>query len=103
MSNLLYAMGGSGGSGGNPILGLLPFVLIIVVMYFLMIRPQRKKQKEKEEMLENLKAGDRVLTIGGIYGTIDGIDEKNNKVILNIGNDVKFNVTKSAIADKIEK
>ena len=103
MSNLLYAMGEAGGSGGNPILGLLPFVLIIVVMYFLMIRPQRKKQKEKEEMLENLKAGDRVLTIGGIYGTIDGIDEKNNKVILNIGNDVKFNVTKSAIADKIEK
>lgn len=103
MSSLLYAAGQSGGGSGNPILGLLPFVLIIVVMYFLMIRPQRKKQKEKEEMLDNLKSGDKVLTIGGVYGTIDGIDEKNNRIILNVGKDVKFNITKSAVADRIEK
>jgi len=72
-------------------------------MYFLMIRPQRKKQKEKEEMLENLQSGDRVMTIGGIYGTIDGIDENQGRIILNVGNDIKFNVSKSAIADKIKK
>ena len=49
---------------------LLPMVLIFVVFWFFLIRPQRKKDKEAQEMLNNLKVGDRVCTIGGIYGTI---------------------------------
>ena len=49
---------------------LLPMILIFVVFYFLLIRPQRKKDKEAKQMLENLKVGDRICTIGGIYGTI---------------------------------
>ena len=63
----------------------LPMVLIFVVFYFFLIRPQRKKDKQVKEMLNNLKAGDRVCTIGGIYGTIVGI--KDDTVTLSVGRD----------------
>ncbi len=61
----------------------LPMILIIGVFYFLMIRPQRKKDKKVKEMLANLKPGDRVCTIGGIYGTIKGL--RDDDVILSVG------------------
>ncbi len=60
-----------------------PMILIFVVFYFILIRPQRKKDKQVKEMLNNLKAGDRVCTIGGIYGTIVGI--KDDTVTLAVG------------------
>lgn len=63
----------------------LPMVLIFVVFWFFLIRPQRKKEKKVQEMLNNLKAGDRVTTIGGIYGTIVGI--KDDSVTLAVGRD----------------
>ena len=55
---------------------LLPMILIFVIFYFLLIRPQRKKDKEAKKMLENLKVGDRICTIGGIYGTIVRIKDE---------------------------
>ena len=54
----------------------LPMILIFVVFYFMLIRPQRKKDKEAKQMLENLKVGDRICTIGGIYGTIVRIKDQ---------------------------
>ena len=63
----------------------LPLVLIFVVFWFMLIRPQRKKDKQLKEMLNNLKAGDRICTIGGIYGTIVGI--KDDTVTLSVGRD----------------
>ncbi len=73
----------------NPIVSLLftfaPMILIFVIFWFMMIRPQRKKDKQVKEMLNNLKAGDRVCTIGGIYGTIVGI--KDDTVTLSVGRD----------------
>ena len=73
----------------NPIVSLLftfaPLILIFVVFWFMMIRPQRKKDKQVKEMLNNLKAGDRICTIGGIYGTITGI--KDDTVTLSVGKD----------------
>jgi len=75
--------------GGNMIVALLttflPLVLIFVVFYFMLIRPQRKKDKQVKEMLNNLKAGDRICTIGGIYGTITGL--KDDTVTLAVGRD----------------
>ena len=63
----------------NPVVSLLftfaPMILIFVIFWFMMIRPQRKKDKQVKEMLNNLKAGDRICTIGGIYGTITGIQD----------------------------
>ena len=55
----------------------LPMVLIVVVFYFFLIRPQRKKDKKVKEMLNALKVGDRVCTIGGMYGTITNIRDEN--------------------------
>lgn len=73
----------------SPVASLLvtfgPLVLIFVVFYFMLIRPQRKKDKQVKEMLNNLKAGDRVCTIGGIYGTIVGI--RDDTVTLAVGRD----------------
>ena len=63
----------------------LPLILIFVVFWFMMIRPQRKKDKQVKEMLNNLKAGDRICTIGGIYGTITGIQD--DSVRLSVGKD----------------
>ena len=63
----------------------LPLVLIFVVFWFMLIRPQRKKDKQVKEMLNNLKAGDRICTIGGIYGTIVGI--KDDTVTLSVARD----------------
>lgn len=60
-------------------------VLIFVVFYFLLIRPQRKKDKAAKEMLKNLKVGDRVCTIGGIYGSITQI--KDETLTLSVGQD----------------
>ncbi len=62
---------------------LLPMVLIVVVFYFMLIRPQRKKDKKVKDMLANLKVGDRICTIGGIYGTITGLRE--DTVVLSVG------------------
>ena len=63
--------------------GLLFMIPMILIFYFLMIRPQRKKDKQVKEMLNNLKAGDRICTIGGIYGTITGL--KDDTVTLSVG------------------
>lgn len=68
------------------LLGLVvPLLLMVVVFYFLLIRPQRKKDKKVKDMLAALKPGDRVCTIGGIYGTIVSI--KDETITLSIGND----------------
>ena len=64
---------------------LLPMILIFVVFYFFLIRPQRKKDKQVKDMLANLKVGDRVCTIGGIYGTIVNI--KDDTISLAVGKD----------------
>ena len=63
--------------------GLIIMIPMILIFYFLMIRPQRKKDKQVKEMLNNLKAGDRICTIGGIYGTITGI--KDDTITLSVG------------------
>ncbi len=65
------------------IISLVPMILIFVVFYFMLIRPQRKKDKQVKEMLNNLKVGDRVTTIGGIYGTISGL--RDDSVELSVG------------------
>ncbi|MHC1786522.1 MAG: preprotein translocase subunit YajC [Christensenellales bacterium] len=75
---------------------LLPMALIVVVFYFMLIRPQKKKDKKVKDMLSNLKVGDRICTIGGIYGTISGIRDDN--VILTVGaNDTPMVLARWAI------
>jgi preprotein translocase subunit YajC len=74
----------------------LPLILIMVIFYFLMIMPAQRKQKKVAEMLKNLKTGDKVITNGGIYGTVVGLE--NDAVQLRIAEQVKIKVSRSAIA-----
>ena len=69
--------------------------LIFVVMWFFMIRPQRKQQKELQAFRDGLKKGDKVVTIGGIYGTVSDI--KDNSVLIEVDNNVKIRVSKQAL------
>ena len=80
-------------------------ILIFVVMWFFMIRPQRKQQKELEKFRNELKKGDKVITAGGIYGTVGEIEEKT--ILLKVDGDVKLRVDKSSIvrdpSDNVQK
>ena len=69
--------------------------LIFVVMWFFMIRPQRKQQKELQNFRDSLKKGDKVVTVGGIYGTVAEI--KENTVLIEVDNNVKIRVSKNAL------
>ena len=101
MINLIILMGQAPeGSGGGGILGLLPFILIFVIFYLLLIRPQMKQQKKKQIMLKELVKGDKVVTVGGLHGTIEGIKEKEEVLILKISDNVKVNVSRSAVTSK---
>jgi len=86
--------GEGGGSVGMP---LIMMAMIFAVFYFLLIAPARKKQKQHGEMLGALKNGDKVITNGGIYGTVVGVGE--HVVQLRIADQVKIEVAKNAIAD----
>ena len=79
--------------GGWPMWIML--ALIFVVMWFFMIRPQRKQQKELQNFRDSLKKGDKVVTIGGIYGTVDEL--KDNSVLIIVDRDVKIRVSKQAL------
>lgn len=70
-------------------------ILLFVVMYFFMIRPQRKQQKELEKFRNELAKGDKVVTVGGIFGTVDEI--KENYVLLKVDGETKLRVSKNAI------
>ena len=72
----------------------IPLILIFVIFYFFLIRPQQKKVKEHKIMVENLKRGDKVITVGGIVGTIDRIID-GEKVEVEIANNVKVEIVKS--------
>ena len=105
MVEQLFAMtqGTQGSSGGAGFLSLLPFILIFFVIYFLMIRPQVKRQKEMKILIENLNKGDKIVTAGGIIGTIAGMKEKENIIILKIDQNVKIEILKSSVSKVIEK
>jgi len=100
LTAIAYAMGapaGGAGAQGAPgmLQSLLPLVIIFGIFYFLLIRPQQKKAKEQKTMLDNLKKGDRVLTSGGIYGTIFSLTP--DEVTLVIGENVKIKVARGYI------
>jgi preprotein translocase subunit YajC len=84
------------GGGAQIIAQILPLAIIFVIFYFILIRPARKRQKTLDEMVANLKSGDRVLTTGGLYGTVVAVDD--TRVQLRIADQVKVDVAKSAIA-----
>lgn len=83
-------------SGGSLFSALIPFILVFVIFYILIILPSRKRQKKHQQMVENLQPGDKVLTSGGIYGTVMGVQK--DKIELKIASNVKVDLAKSAVA-----
>lgn len=94
---------GGGATQSNPMIATLLMLLqllpIFLIVYLLLIRPQQKRQKETEKMIQALKKGDRVLTTGGIYGTVVGVDDA--KAVLKVSDDVKLEFAKSAIVQVV--
>ena len=75
--------------------GFLPIIVVFVIFYFLLIRPQQIQQKKRSEMLASLKKGDRVISIGGIYGMIKEI--KDDIVVLRIADNVNIKIVRAGI------
>lgn len=96
MNQLLMLMSGAQ-QGGNPITQIIPLLLIVVVFYFFMIRPQMKKAKEQKKYIEALKVGDKILTIGGMYGTIHKINE-DGTIIMAVEDGTKIKISKNAVS-----
>lgn len=84
--------------GGSPLGMLIPMVLVFVLFYFLIIVPQRKRQRAVDEMLNNLKAGDKVITNGGLYGQVISMREDKRTVQLKIADNVRVEVSRTAIS-----
>lgn len=82
--------------GGNAWTGLIPVLIMVAIFYVLLIAPMRKRQKKHDEMVSNLKHGDRVVTNGGVFGTVVGIEE--DRIRLKVADQVKIEVQKQAIA-----
>jgi preprotein translocase subunit YajC len=85
-----------GDSGGGFASTIIMFALIILIFYFMILRPQKKKQKEREQLLNSIKKGDKVVTIGGLHGTIIGVEEKT--VLVQVADNVKLKFERSAIS-----
>ena len=82
-------------SGGSFLTALLPFILVFVIFYLLIIMPSRKKQKRHQLMVEQLKSGDKIITTGGIYGTVMGVQP--DRIEIKVSANVKIEITKSAV------
>ncbi|MGQ9678639.1 MAG: preprotein translocase subunit YajC [bacterium] len=104
MIGIVFAQNGSGTTaqptGGMGMIGsLLPLILIFVVLYFLMILPQQRRQKKHQQMIANLKKGDRVVFASGILGVITSI--KENTFMVKVSEETEVEVEKGAIAYKL--
>lgn len=96
----LLAVGASGGSGqskGSGMGMLVLFAGLFFIWWFLYLGPQMKRQKQKQQMMDALKKGDRVVTRGGLIGTVLGIREKEKIVVLRFSENVKIEVLRSAV------
>lgn len=86
---------------GGSLAGLLVPVLLFVAMYVLLIRPQRARQKAQARLLEQLAVGDRVMTIGGIFGTIVGVREDDGTLDVEISSGVRVTMVRQGIRERI--
>ena len=92
-------------AGGSPtdslISTLIMFALIIGIFYFMILRPQQKRQKERQKMLDAVKKGDKVVTAGGLHGTVAGLDDKT--LLIQVAENVKLKFDRSAVTTIIRE
>ena len=93
MTNLVFLQQAQ--AQGNPWTMLILLILLFIIMYLFMVRPQAKRQKELQKFRDSLKEGDRVVTIGGIYGKVAQV--KDSTIVLEVAPNVKMKFDKSAI------
>ena len=109
MEFFLHSLAQDGGQAPGAIATFLPFILILLVFYFFMMRPQIKKQKEREPMLNSVKKGDDVITVGGVHGKVVGEKHSGKVLTIRISDKVEFDIDKTAVShikgvtDKDEK
>jgi preprotein translocase subunit YajC len=89
------------GEGPGLMSNIILFGSIILIFYFMIIRPQQKRTKERQKLIESMKKGDKVITSGGMYGTVAGLDEKT--VLVEIADKIKVKLDRSAIATIISE
>ena len=89
-------MAQQGQGGGSFVSTLIMFSLIILIFYFMILRPQQKRQKERQKLLEGVKKGDKVVTVGGMHGTVVGLEEKT--ALVQVADNLKLKFEKSAIS-----
>lgn len=94
IQGLLFAMGAPS-SGVSPLVQLIPIALMVAIFYFIILLPMRRRQKKVQQFLEGLKVGDRVVTTGGIYGSITKLNEKS--IQLQIADKVRIEIARAAI------
>jgi preprotein translocase subunit YajC len=87
--------------GPNLLTALFPFILVLVIFWLIIVLPQQRRQKRHMQMVESLKPGDRIITSGGIFGTIMGVYP--DRIELKIAANVKIDITKNAVAVILEK
>lgn len=101
LPDIVYAMSQSGSAAqqapqGGGLMGLMPLIIIFIIFYFLLIRPQQKKTKAHQEMVNNLKPGDQVITNGGVHGRLTKVDDAT--VMLEVADKVRIKVSRQSIA-----
>jgi preprotein translocase subunit YajC len=99
LAMLLMGPAPQGGEAAPGWVQLVPFALMALVFYFLLIAPERRRRKQTNEMLSNLKNGDRVITSGGLHGRVVGLSDQI--IQLRIAEGVKIEVARSAVASKL--
>ncbi|WP_059051864.1 preprotein translocase subunit YajC [Paenibacillus senegalimassiliensis] len=99
---MFYAAAGGAGAGGTGqlIQMIIPFVIMIAVFYFLLIRPQKKKQNQRTAMLNSLNKGDKIVTIGGLHGTI--MEMTADTVVIRVNDVTKLTFDRSAISHSVK-
>lgn len=100
-----FAMGAPPAGGADQpslLVQMIPFLLMFAVIYFLILRPQHKKQKQQQTMIDALKKGDKVVTSGGIHGTIVGVKEKEAILVVQVAKDVRMDVSRASVSRVVE-
>ena len=97
----MTSTGGGSEGGGGGIAAFLPMILIFVILYFLILRPQARRQREHQKMLDALTKGDKIVTTGGLHGTIMRVNENDRTLIVKVTDEIKLTIDRGAVARKI--